>query len=91
MAFSFQYFTLHPLLPPPPDPSVSHSYMVREDTEKVATVVVSELGGSEERKKRNDRYEEECQLKVEGRNKARIKMLNRRTRMNIENYTKINK
>jgi hypothetical protein len=59
-----------------------------ENIEKVVTVVVSEVGGYEERKKRSDWYEEECQIKVEGRIKAQIKMLNRRTIMNIENYKK---
>ena len=57
-----------------------------EETKKVAKTVVSELVGYEERKKRNDLNDEESQIKVEGRNKARIKMLNRRTRINTENY-----
>jgi len=38
--------------------------------------------GHKGRKKRNDLYDEECQIKEEERNKVRIKMLNRRTRMN---------
>jgi hypothetical protein len=50
------------------------------------TTVVSEGVGHKERKKRNDLYDEECQIKIEERNKVRIKMLNRRTRMNTENY-----
>jgi hypothetical protein len=37
-------------------------------------------------KKRNDWYNDECQIKVEEINKARIKTLDRRTRMNTENY-----
>jgi hypothetical protein len=37
-------------------------------------------------KKRNDLYDEKCQIKVEEGNRVRIKMLNRRTRMNTENY-----
>jgi len=37
-------------------------------------------------KKRNDLYDEKCQIKMEEGNKVRIKMLNRRTRMNTENY-----
>jgi hypothetical protein len=51
-----------------------------EETKKVAKTVVSE-----ERKKRNYWNDKECQIKVEGRNKARIKMLNRRTRINTVN------
>jgi hypothetical protein len=57
-----------------------------EETKKVAKTVVSEVVGYEERKKRNDWNDEECQIKVEGRNKIRTKMLNRRTRINAENY-----
>lgn len=57
-----------------------------ENTKKVVTTVVSEVVGYEEWKKRNGWYEEECQIKVEERNRARIKMLNKRTRMNNENY-----
>ena len=38
------------------------------------------------RKRRNDRYDEECQINVEEISKAQIKMLDRRTRMNTENY-----
>lgn len=60
-----------------------------ENTEKVVKMVVSEVSevvGYEEKKKRNGCYDEECQIKVEERNRARIKMLNKRTRMNTENY-----
>jgi hypothetical protein len=51
----------------------------------VLTAVFGEVDNYEERKKRNDRYDKECQMKVEEINKARNKMLNRRTRMNPEN------
>jgi hypothetical protein len=60
-----------------------------ENTKKVLTAVVSkvsEVVGYEERKKRNGWYDEECHVKMEGRNRARIKMLNKRTRVNNENY-----
>ena len=57
-----------------------------EKTKKVVTAVLSEVVGYEERKKRNGWYEKECSIKVEERNRARIKMLNKRTRMNTENY-----
>jgi len=50
------------------------------------TVVASEVVGYEQRKKRNDWYDEECQIKVEERNKAQIKVLNRRTRMSTDNH-----
>jgi len=50
------------------------------------TMVASEVVGYEQRKKRNDWYDEECQIKVEERNKAQIKVLNRRMRMSTENY-----
>jgi hypothetical protein len=45
------------------------------NSEKVVSAVVSEVAGCAERKKGNDWYDEECQIKVEGRNKAQIKML----------------
>jgi hypothetical protein len=48
-------------------------------------MVASEVVEYEERKKRNDWYVEEYQIKVEERNKVQIKMLNRRMRMNTEN------
>jgi hypothetical protein len=38
-----------------------------------------------EREKGNDCYDEECQIKVEERNKAGDKMLNRKSRLKIEN------
>jgi len=41
----------------------------------VAKTVVSDVVGYEEREMRNDWNDEECQIKVEGRNKASIKML----------------
>jgi len=50
------------------------------------TKVASEVVKYEQRKKRNDWYDEECQIKVEKRNKAQIKVLNRRMRMSTENY-----
>jgi hypothetical protein len=49
------------------------------------TTVVNEGVEHKGWKKRSDLYDEECQIKVEERNKVRIKMLNRRTRMNNEN------
>jgi len=36
------------------------------------TMVASEVVGYEQRKKRNDSYDEECQLKVEERNKSQV-------------------
>jgi hypothetical protein len=57
-----------------------------EETKKVVTTVVNQVVGYQERKKRNEWNDRECQIKVEGRNKARIKLLNRRTIMNTENY-----
>jgi len=42
--------------------------------------------GYEQRKKRNDWYDEECQIKMEERNKTQIKVLNRRLRLSNENY-----
>lgn len=50
------------------------------------TIVASEVVGCEQRKKRNDWYDEECQIQVEERNKAQIKVLNRRMRMSTDNY-----
>jgi len=52
----------------------------------MAKTVVSEVVRYEERKNMNDWNDEKCQIKVEGRNKARIKTLNRRTRIITENY-----
>jgi len=54
----------------------------------VKTVVseVSEVVGYEERKKRNGWYDEENHVKAEKRNRARTKMLNKRMRVNTENY-----
>jgi hypothetical protein len=49
-----------------------------ENVKKVVTMVASEVVGYEQRKKRNDWYDEECQIKVEERYKAQIKMLDRR-------------
>ena len=40
----------------------------------------------EGRKERNGWYDEECQIKVEERNKALNKTLNTRMKMNTENY-----
>jgi hypothetical protein len=57
-----------------------------ENIEKVVAVVVNEMAGYEERRKRNDWYDKECQVKTKEINKARIKMPDRRTRMNTENY-----
>ena len=47
------------------------------NSEKVVSAVISEVVGCAERKKGNDWYDEECQIKVEGRNKAQNKMLNK--------------
>ena len=33
-----------------------------------------------------DGYDEECQIKAEERNEAQVRTLNRKTRLNIENY-----
>jgi hypothetical protein len=52
----------------------------------MAKTVVSVVVGYKERKMMNDWNDEKCQIKVEGRNKARNKTLNRRTRINTENY-----
>jgi hypothetical protein len=56
-----------------------------ENIKKMVTVVANEMDGYEERRKRNDWYDKECQVKTKERNKAQIKMLNRMTRMNTEN------
>jgi allantoicase len=45
-------------------------------------VVGKEMDGYEERRKRNDWYDKECQIKTKQGNKAQIKMLNRTKRMN---------
>ena len=37
--------------------------------------------GYKERKKRNDWYDKVCQIKVEEKNKASVKMWNRQTRL----------
>jgi hypothetical protein len=42
--------------------------------------------GYKERKKKSDWYDEDCQINVEVRNKARNNMLNRRMRIYTENY-----
>jgi len=57
-----------------------------ENVKKVVTMVASKVAGYGERKKRNDCYDEECQIKVGERNRSQIKMLNRRIRMNTTNY-----
>ena len=41
-----------------------------QNIRKVVTMVANVVVGYEERKKRNDWYDEECQIKVEERNKA---------------------
>ena len=38
------------------------------------------------KEKGSDGYDEECQIKVEERNKSQIKVLKRRMRINTENY-----
>jgi hypothetical protein len=50
------------------------------------TIVAIEVVGYEERKKRKNWYDKEWQTKVEVRNRAQIKMLNKRMRMDSENY-----
>jgi len=52
----------------------------------VVTMIVSEVVGYGERTNMKDWYDEECQTKIEERNKAHVKMPNRKTRLNIENY-----
>jgi hypothetical protein len=49
------------------------------------TVVAIEVVGCEERKKRYDWYDEECQINVEESN-VQVKMVNRKTRLSTENY-----
>jgi hypothetical protein len=49
-------------------------------------MIPSEVDGYGERTNMKDWYDEECQIKVEERNEAQVKMLNRKTRLNIENY-----
>jgi hypothetical protein len=51
--------------------------------------IASEQVGYGERTNMKNWYDEECQIKEEERNEAQVKMLNRKTRLNIENY-KIN-
>jgi hypothetical protein len=53
----------------------------------VVTIMASEVVGYEERKNRNDWYDEEYHWKVEERNKASVKIQIRMTRPNIENFT----
>jgi hypothetical protein len=57
-----------------------------ENIKTVVTAVITEVVGYEERKMKSDCYDEECQIKVKVRNKARINMLNMRVRMNTDNY-----
>jgi hypothetical protein len=52
----------------------------------VVTAVTTEMVGYEERKRKSDWYDKDCQIKVEVRNKSRINVLNRRMRMFTENY-----
>jgi hypothetical protein len=51
----------------------------------VVTIAASQMAGYKKRKKRNDWYDKECQIKVEENNKASVKMWNRQTRLNSEN------
>jgi len=44
-------------------------------------IVASQMVGYKERKKRNDWYDNVCQIKVEEKNKASVKMWNRQTRL----------
>jgi hypothetical protein len=57
-----------------------------ENIKKVLTGVVREVDGYEERKERKDWCDKERQMKAEEINKARNKMLYRRTRINTDNY-----
>jgi hypothetical protein len=57
-----------------------------ENINQVVTVVASEVVGYEEMKKRNDWYDEEYKIKMEERNKASVKIQNKKTRLNPENY-----
>jgi hypothetical protein len=50
------------------------------------TTIASETAGYGERTNMKDWYDGECQIKEEERNEAQVKMLNRKTRLNIENY-----
>jgi hypothetical protein len=52
----------------------------------VVTAVITEVVGYEERKRKSDFYDKDCQIKVEIRNKSQINMLNRRMRMYTKNY-----
>ena len=59
------------------------------------TMITSEAVGYTERTNMKDWYDEECQIKfeecqikLEERNEAHVKMLNRKTRLNIENLQK---
>ena len=47
-----------------------------ENITKMVTMVANEMAGYEERRKRNNWYDKECQVKTKERNKAQIKMLN---------------
>ena len=47
-------------------------------------MVANKMAGYEERRKRNNWYDKECQVKIKEK-KAQIKMLNRTARMNSEN------
>ena len=48
--------------------------------------MASAVSGYEDRQKRNDWNDEQCLTKVNERNKSCVKMLNRKTRVNIQNY-----
>jgi hypothetical protein len=55
-----------------------------ENIKKVVTMVANEVAGYEEMRKRNDWYDEECQIKAEGEIKPESKCC-RTTRTNTEN------
>ena len=57
-----------------------------EIIKKFVTSVAVEVVGWEERKKRNDWYNEECQRKVEERKETWFKMLNMWMSLNTDNY-----
>ncbi|PSN58334.1 hypothetical protein C0J52_11562, partial [Blattella germanica] len=47
-----------------------------------------EVIGFETKKERSELYDEECNIKIQERNRARQKMLDRETRSNVEDYKK---
>jgi hypothetical protein len=67
----------------------SHNRSIEEKWQRCKTVMVTaaeQVLGIEKKKKRNDWYDDECERLVKERNVARIKMLQRRTRMTVSKY-----